>query len=764
MYWSGVASVTGADANNNWSFGSALIPSKSNWSTTINGTTDPVQVPGSISDVFFTAANATSTAGSLLTQIDGLYSVKSLTFDTSPQNTAPITGVTIGTNGNTLNLGSGGLAVASSNNSNVTISGVTGAVQINASQTWSNNSNSSLFSFTAPLNGTAATSATQTLSFGGTGAGGVALGGVIGNGSSGGKLALLFNQAGASMLSGNNTFTGGVTLHSNTLVAGSAGAFNSTTPNTLSFDASSTGKLQLAGTSTTVGSINSNAILGSPSIENGTAGAATLTTGPSGTGTFAGVIQDGAAGTLALAMAGSGTQTITGANTFTGGTTFSAGTLSFANGSLGTIGALTMNGGTLQWNGSNTQDISGRVTLVSAKAAGFDTNGNAITFGTALSGAGNPTKIGAGTLSLTAANTYTGSTAVTGGTLRISGSGSLGSGTYTGTIGLATGTTLQYSSSATETLSGIISGAGGLTKDTSTNTLILTGANTYTGPTTISSGILQLGTPTLNGATGATAYSIASGSTLFLNYLSTLTASNPPWAKITGAGALQLRSAQGANGAANWSSSGQIALTAGFTGTLQLDNGRIDGTPAGFGGATNIVLNDGSQFLAFDGQVATPLPYTFPQNFTVTGLNGFGESGFNLGVLRISGMLATFSGNITLGGPTAFYIQGGSNATMNVTGVISDGGSNYGLTINSVSNFIQLSNANTYGGATTVPSPFTLKLGHVGGIPSGTGKGNVSLLGTLDLNGFSGTVNGLAGSGTVTSTVATPRITFGRRQ
>jgi autotransporter-associated beta strand protein len=65
--------------------------------------------------------------------------------------------------------------------------------------------------------------------------------------------------------------------------------------------------------------------------------------------------------------------------------------------------------------------------------------------------------------------------------------------TWSGGWTLASGTsTLDIRSNANTTISGIISGSGGALAKTSTGTLTLSAANTYTGGTTISSGTLEL--------------------------------------------------------------------------------------------------------------------------------------------------------------------------------------------------------------------------------------------------------------------------------
>src|SRR5690606_8448477 len=68
---------------------------------------------------------------------------------------------------------------------------------------------------------------------------------------------------------------------------------------------------------------------------------------------------------------------------------------------------------------------------------------------------------------------------------------------------------------------------------------------------------------------------------------------------------------------------------------------------------------------------------------------------------------------------------------------------------------LTLTGNNTYTGNTTIATGATLQLGSSAtAIPSGTGKGNVLVDGTLDLNGSARTINGLQGTGTITSSVS----------
>ena len=147
---------------------------------------------------------------------------------------------------------------------------------------------------------------------------------------------------------------------------------------------------------------------------------ALTTTGSNLSTTFTGAIS----GTGSLTAAGSGSLLVlAGSNSYTGATTITAGTLNLANsGALAGGGTVTFAGGMLQYSVSNTSDLSSRI-VSSTGPISINTNGQSVTFANTLgnSNSGGLTKLGSGTLTLTANNVYGGPTVIQAGTLRLTG-------------------------------------------------------------------------------------------------------------------------------------------------------------------------------------------------------------------------------------------------------------------------------------------------------------------------------------------------------
>jgi autotransporter-associated beta strand protein len=146
--------------------------------------------------------------------------------------------------------------------------------------------------------------------------------------------------------------------------------------------------------------------------------------------TFSGAFMDNSTGAkIMLRKVGSGTLTLSGTNNtrpYSGGTQLNGGVLALGSANaLSSSGAISFGGGTLRFSSANTTDYSSRFSTAAGQAYSLDTNGQNITVGTALSSSGGTlTKLGSGTLTLTAANTFTGNTTIAAGTLKLGSGGS----------------------------------------------------------------------------------------------------------------------------------------------------------------------------------------------------------------------------------------------------------------------------------------------------------------------------------------------------
>ncbi|NBO93983.1 MAG: hypothetical protein EBV06_17005, partial [Planctomycetia bacterium] len=276
-----------------------------------------------------------------------------------------------------------------------------------------------------------------------------------------------------------------------------------------------------------------------------TLGSATMTINNTGSDSFAGVIS----GTGGVTKTGAGAQTLSGVNTFTGKVQINQGTLSIAaeSGLGGSVASLTAD--QLQFGGGTLAVTTG-FTMSSNRGITLNSNGGTINvaasqtfgYGGVIAGAAgnNFTKTGSGQLTLSGVNTYSGKTIINGGAISIAADNALGtapglvvadqltfgSGTLAITAGLTMssnrgitlnsgGGTIDVASSQTLSYGGIIAGSGnGLTKAGS-GILSLSGANTYTGTTTIGAGTLQSGAANIIADTSAV--SITSGAVFDLN-------------------------------------------------------------------------------------------------------------------------------------------------------------------------------------------------------------------------------------------------------
>lgn len=195
-----------------------------------------------------------------------------------------------------------------------------------------------------------------------------------------------------------------------------------------------------------------------------------------------------------------------------------AGPIAITGGSIALSAALASTGASTGGNAISLTALSGGITGTAAATIAtsgvltldVETAGATGTLAGMISGTGSVTKSGAGTQVLSGANGFSGALTLLGGVLRLGGAGTLGAGSYGGAIALGSGTVLEMSSSASQTLSGAISGMGALSKDTGSATLTLSGANSYTGATTVSSGLLDLA-GSWNVGTGSIQLDVASG-------------------------------------------------------------------------------------------------------------------------------------------------------------------------------------------------------------------------------------------------------------
>ncbi|EBV3341931.1 AIDA autotransporter-like protein ShdA, partial [Salmonella enterica subsp. enterica serovar Agona] len=274
-------------------------------------------------------------------------------------------------------------------------------------------------------------------------------------------------------LSGANSYSGGTLISDGTLVASnveSLGTGDVTNNATLELNTGGDFTNNISGSGQVVKSgddalalSGANSYTGGTLISSGTLVATNVDALGSGDVTDNATLELNTGGTFDNAISGSGqvvksgdkTLTLSGSNTYTGGTLISDGTLVASN-----VEAL------------GTGDVTDNATLE------LNTSG---TFDNVISGSGQVVKSGDDALTLSGSNTYRGGTTISGGTLVATSVEALGTGDVTDNATLALNTGGDFINN--------IGGTGRVEKS-GDQTLTLSGANSYTGGTLISSGTL----------------------------------------------------------------------------------------------------------------------------------------------------------------------------------------------------------------------------------------------------------------------------------
>ncbi|MFM7307481.1 MAG: beta strand repeat-containing protein, partial [Actinomycetota bacterium] len=524
--------------------------------------------------------------------------------------------------------------------------------------------------------------------------------------------AFNFTKAGTGTLTvsgaSTNTYTGTTTVSTGTLALGAANKIADTSAVSVSLGATlslatfddivgsfagagtiSLGSGRLTGGGNNTDTTFSGIITGTGGITKKGTGTLTLSGSASDyTGTTAideGVVSISNANALGASAAGQGTTVGTSS---TNATLAVAGTITLdepltirgagVTVSSATVGALRVTSGSPTLTSQMTMAAASEIQLDSGTnltvSAGITGTNTALTIdmlGTAsqtasidaiTTGTGTVTKSGLGLLRLSGTNTFSGDITVgaNGGVLEVSSEGSLGTvadgtATYAGNIALGTSSRMQYRSSTNQVLSGVISGAGALRKETSSvSTLTLSGAsaNTYTGITTITAGTLQV---QKNNALGddvnAGATVVASGAAIAIS------------------GGVSLAETMQVSGA-GISAGGAVVNTSGgntITGAVTLTN--------------NVEIQSNAGTLTFSSDISQPYNLTFDSAadaaIVVQGgiKNGVGTvTKLSAGTLTVQGT-STYSGATTISAGTLVIASAGSLGSGTYAGQITNDGS-----------------------------------------------------------------------------------------
>ncbi|NBW95719.1 MAG: PEP-CTERM sorting domain-containing protein [Planctomycetia bacterium] len=366
-----------------------------------------------------------------------------------------------------------------------------------------------------------------------------------------------------------------------------------------------------------------------------------------GSGTFTGQLT---APNLSVIKSGTGTQILAGTNTYTNSTTISGGTL-VISGLLG--------------NGSYAASITNNASLAFSNSASQTLSG-------VISGSGTLTKAGLGTLTLSQANSYSGGTTITGGTVQISAGGSAGGSTAglgTGTVSIASGAQLTYylSTTGSHTITNAFALSGGTLYSEDGN-------NTFSGRVTLASGASTISsryqdTITLSGGlagSGNVLFTQAGGLGDGPTYVLSGTGANTGTVRVSGSSNGRITKLQVAN--VNALQSATLDLATGDVGTVEFS---VPGTNTyalgGLQGARNLAFGGNSLSVGGNGQSTTYSGVlTGSGSLTKVGGGRLALAGAN----TFSGVTNVNAGELALNGSIAGGLNVASIASLSGTGTV----------------------------------------------------------------------------------------------
>ncbi len=292
----------------------------------------------------------------------------------------------------------------------------------------------------------------------------------------------------------------------------------------------------------------------------------------------------------------------------------------------GTAGTVTLGGAITVHNVSfatSGYTVTGSTLTLGGVTPTVDVSTGTATIASVLAGTAGLAKTGAGTLTLTGTNTYTGGTTISAGTLQI------GSGGTAGSIGgdIVDNSALIFNRSNGLTYGGTISGTGTLTK-LGAGALTLTGDHSFTGTTTISAGTLIIGS---GGTTGSLVGNIVDNATLTFNRSD----------DVTYGGVDQRHRHADQAGPGTLTFTGDNSYTGATTisaGTLQIGNGGTSGAVVGNIANAGALIFNRSNALTYGGIIsgAGSVTKLGAGTLTLTGANTYtGGTTITAGTLQV---------------------------------------------------------------------------------------------------------------------------------